>query len=128
MIGQREVTKLEELPSSIQDVAEALGLPIVIKLVRHFGGAEISIPKKMSAGHPLRVALGKEDAEALAGYLGNSQIYVPMMKRSRVRDVLALEAKGRNRTEIALALGMSQRHVRRLASKHVDDRQIDLFK
>ncbi|MDZ7823002.1 MAG: hypothetical protein U5K75_02450 [Ahrensia sp.] len=35
------------LPSSVQDIAEALGIGLVFKLVEHFGGVELRIPHKI---------------------------------------------------------------------------------
>lgn len=116
---------IARLPASIQDVAETLGLELVFKLVKHFGGVELKVPHKLTPAHPLMV-LGEHDAQAVCRFVGGGILYVPMMSPSRRREVLAMEAAGKTRWEIARALGMSQRHVRRLANGQ-DDRQLDLF-
>lgn len=116
---------IARLPSSIQDVAETLGLELVFKLVKHFGGVELKVPHKLSPGHPLLV-MGERDAQAVCRFLGGGEIYVPMMSPSRRREVIAMEAAGMPRWKIARELGMSQRSVRRLANKE-DGRQMDLF-
>lgn len=116
---------IARLPTSIQDVAETLGLELVFKLVKHFGGVELKVPHKLSPEHPL-MALGEHDARAVCRFLGGGEIYVPMMSPSRRREVVAMEAAGMPRWKIARELGMSQRHVRRLANGE-DDRQMDLF-
>lgn len=116
---------IASLPSSIQDVAETLGLEVTFKLVKHFGGVELKVPHKLTPEHPLMV-LGEHDARAVCRFLGGGDLYVPMMSPSRRREVIAMEAAGMPRWKIARELGMSQRNVRRLANK-ADDRQMDLF-
>lgn len=118
-----------ELPHSLRDIAEVLGLRIALGLVQHFGGLEIKPPMRPAANHPIIVALGKEDGEALCSFLSGGAISVPHMRRRKsIRaDVLNLQAEGRDRREIARLLGVSQRHVRRMANKPPDKQQLSLF-
>lgn len=122
-------TSIAGLPVSLRDVAETLGLPIVLKLIEHFGGAEIKFPKWPAEDHPVLQTLGKEDGKALCDFLSGGFIYVPHAKaRKSIRvDVLALQEQGKERREIARLLGVSQRHVRRMANKSHDTNQLSLF-
>ena len=118
------------LPSSIQDIADVLGMTVALKLVYHFGGLELSIPKYPADDHPVMVALGKDDGKALCSLISGGIFYVPHMKvrKSVRRDVLSLQNNGKNRREIARLLGISQRHVRRMANKKsINNYQTDLF-
>ena len=120
---------VEELPVSIQDIAEALGMKIVVKLVEHFGGVELRIPHNLKPDHKLMV-LGREDAEALCNFCPEDTILVPVCldKKRLKKQVHDLEQRGLKRWEIARQLRISQRHVRRLANaKSKDTRQIDMF-
>lgn len=124
------VPPVEALPPSLRDVAETLGLQIALKLIEHFGGAEMKFPKNPGADHPVLAALGNEDGRALCSFLHGGLIYVPHAKarRSIRMDVLALQADGKGRREIARLLGVSQRHVRRMANKPAaPSNQFDLF-
>jgi len=107
------------LPVSLRDIAETLGLPIVLKLVEHFGGTEVKFPKYPGDEHPVLQVLGIEDGRALCDFLSGGTVYVPLCKprgASR-KEVLALEKEGKGRREIARLLGVSQRHVRRMANE-----------
>lgn len=117
------------LPVSLVDVAETLGLSIALKLMEQFGGAEIKFPKHPADDHPVLLALGKEDGRALCDFLSGGYIYVPhgRARKSVRRDVLALQEQGKGRREIARMLGVSQRHVRRMANQDHDAGQFDLF-
>lgn len=120
---------ISRLPNSLVDVAETLGLEVALKIISHFGGQEIKFPKRPHDNHPVILALGKQDGYAVCEFLSGCFIYVPHMKarRSIRMDVLALQRTGKERQEIARILGVSQRHVRRMANKTIHPDQFDLF-
>ncbi|MET3611759.1 hypothetical protein ABID16_000064 [Rhizobium aquaticum] len=117
------------LPLSLQEMADTLGVAIVLKLISAYGGTEIAFPKNPDESHPILLALGNEDGKALCDYLAGQLIYVPHMRprKSARADVLALQSEGKERREIARALGISQRHVRRVANRTENPDQIKLF-
>ncbi|WP_320200512.1 helix-turn-helix domain-containing protein [Agrobacterium sp. rho-13.3] len=122
------ITSVKHLPSSLQDVADTLGIGIALKLIAHFGGTEIKFPKNPADDHVILVALGKEDGKAVCEYLAGDFIYIPHGRpRKSVRsDVLELERQGKTRSEIARVLGISQRWVREVANENPPE-EPDLF-
>ncbi|WP_146010355.1 hypothetical protein [Acidimangrovimonas sediminis] len=116
-------------------MADALGVKLVLELMQAFGGRELWIPKSAGPDHELAKVLGEEPANALCKFIGNTAIYIPHGKAGQVlRNVHELEARGLKKGQIARELGISQRHVRRLANgdaghggRHRDPRQDDLF-
>lgn len=122
--------RAKDLPDSLVDVAEALGMSVALKLMEHYGGLEVKFPTVPKPDHPILKALGEEDGYAVCRLLSNTSIYVPHGKprRSSRAQVLALEAQGLDRAAIARELGISQRHVRRMANaKPADPNQLTLF-
>ena len=121
--------RVSDLPSSLVDVAETLGLRVALALVQHFGGLEVKFPVRPRPDHPVIKALGETDGFALCAFLGGQQIYVPHSQPARsVRDqVLMLEASGMDRAAIARALRISQRYVRMLVNERPESRQLPLF-
>lgn len=121
--------RIDDLPASLVDVAETLGLPVALALVQNFGGLEVKFPTRPHPGHPVIKALGEVDGFALCAFLGGQQVYVPHARpaRSLRSEVLELSAKGRKGPEIARALGISQRYVRMVINRRPDDRQLTLF-
>ncbi|SMD02455.1 helix-turn-helix domain-containing protein [Rhizobium sp. RU36D] len=119
---------ISDLPKSLRDVAETLGIGVALKLIQTYGGAEIKFPKRPGDDHHVIQTLGKEDGSALCEFLSGNAIYVPHGRavRSIRADVLKLQEAGKERREIALLLGVSQRHVRRMANKPPSN-QPDLF-
>lgn len=125
------------LPPSIIDMVETLdefhgagtGLRIALKLMSSFGGLDLKVPKAVQKGHVLALALGMDDAELLCQHLAGGELYVPHGRKPRSQRgaVQELERQGRDRAQIARALGISQRHVRRLANGSSEDDTLPLF-
>jgi Mor family transcriptional regulator len=120
---------LGSCPASLLDVAETLGLPIVLRLMAAFGGREVKFPRCPGPGHEIVRALGERDARALCALLGGDTLYVPHARRRRSSrdEVLELEARGLTRGEIAARLRLSQRHVRRVANAAPAPAALPLF-
>jgi Mor family transcriptional regulator len=121
--------QIEGLPTSLQDIAETLGMRVALKLIEHFGGTEISFPKKPADDNPILIALGKEDGLALCQFMSGSFIYIPHgRKRGTIKaDVLALHSQGKRDAEIARTLHVSQRWVRQILNSPNNSNQLDLF-
>ena len=121
--------RIDDLPASLVDVAETLGLRVAVALIEHFGGLEVKFPVSPKPDHPVIKALGDEDGRALCEFLGGQQIYVPHSRpaRSLRAEVIALQSAGLDRAAIARRLGISQRYVRMLINQRPDTRQLSLF-
>lgn len=125
--------RFPDLPRSLVDLAETLGIDVALALIREFGGLELSFPKDPPSDHRVIKALGETDGRAVCMFLGGGTIYVPKTpNRSRWRQVQALADQGFDKGQIARALGLSQRHVRRILRgrsrrKTTDSRQMSLF-
>lgn len=116
------------LPASLVDVAETLGLGLALKLIQHFGGQDVKWPTTPKSDHPVIKALGESDARAVCEYLAGAPIYIPHARprQSALADIARLEARGLDRAAIARTLGLSMRHVRRMANRRPDPRQTTL--
>lgn len=101
------------------DIAEHLGLGVALKLMQHYGGQEVYF--RQQPAPDLVELLGEEAARAVCDLLGGERLYVPHGRATRRRqEVEALSARGHDRRHIARSLGISQRHVRRLANAPPD--------
>ena len=120
--------RIDDLPKSLADIADVFGLQMAVALLENFGGMDIKFPIKPRPDHPVIKTLGETDGYALCAFLGGGAMYVPHNRTTNARTaVLKLAAQGKNRAEIARALGISQRHVRRMANRRRDPRQKDMF-
>lgn len=118
------------LPASIEEIAETIGVRLALKIVQVYGGSEAYFPKRPNEDHPVIQALGKEDGYAICNYMGGSLLSVPHCKppRNALSAIRRLEAEGLSRSEIARRLGITQRHVRRVANAPPSaPNQFDLF-
>ncbi len=112
---------LDAVPESLLDIAETFGLGVALRLMQQFGGQELEFPRRFRASRqPCRGVvdiLGPDLGAQLCHFLAGTRVYVPNGKVRRLRpEIASLQASGRDRREIARLLGISQRHVRRLAN------------
>lgn len=119
------MSQIDNLPSSMIELAETLGLRIALSLIQNFGGQDVKWPKVPKPDHPVVKALGEADALAVCGYLGGGAIYIPHARRSAISAarISELEARGLDRAAIGRILGVSTRHLRRVANRPSDPRQ-----
>lgn len=121
--------KVKELPSSIEEIAETIGVRLALKIVQTFGGQEIKFPKKPHDQHPVILALGKSDGYEVCKYMSGGFLSVPHCRpaRSARADIKRLEAQGLSRGEIARRLGLTQRWVREVANAPPSDQLLFQF-
>lgn len=125
-MNQHLPDNLDAVPDSLLDIAETFGLGVALRLMQQFGGQELEFPRRFRAARsPCRgvvEALGLDLAERVCHFLAGMRVYVPNGKVRRLRpEIASLQASGRDRREIARLLGISQRHVRRMANKPPED-------
>lgn len=114
----------KNVKSDIEFVAEVISVDVARRLVECYPGVELRIPMKIKkTTHHLVTSLGMRNAKALCRYAGADTIHVPRFlpyalkpkdAQSRNEIIRELVLEGVSRREIALKLGLTQRHVRRL--------------
>jgi hypothetical protein len=105
-----DTVRREDLPESMQSLADLIGIKAVASLFRTFaptGGKRLYIPKKVRAEHPIAVAVGMENFERLSFDFGGLWIDFPscdrFFKKERnaaiVSELSRLRQEGRRKTE-----------------------------
>lgn len=117
---------LGAIPESLLDIAETFGLGVALSLMQNFGGQEFYFPRRFrETRQPCRgvvEVLGPDVGKKVCHFVAGMRVYIPNGKVRRLRhEIDSLQASGRDRREIARLLGISQRHVRRLANKPPED-------
>lgn len=99
-------------------VADAVGYDVLKTLQTALGGTEFYFPspERLSHNHILVQVLGYDVAVSLLREVGGCNFYIPRANGREDRDDEYLKAynDGMTNAEIALALKVSQRHVRRV--------------
>lgn len=120
---------LDQLPETLREIAEVIGLEATIALVRARGGTSIYIPAYSKDDHWLTKVVGKDAADALCAHFrvmpGNravgAEILLPIwgvstLDQARAQAYAALEAaeaEGLSGNECVRRSGLSLRTVRR---------------
>lgn len=114
------------------DVSALCGQDVALALVETLPGLEVKIPREWSGKSMLR-HLPREVAEKLIKTFPAETLYIPTQKGSANTRIQAksLRGEGRTNAEIALELGITERHVRGLLNssgcRARDPRQIEMF-
>lgn len=125
--------RLDDLPATLQEVAELVGLPATIALVERWGGIRVFVPRadNLHEAHPLVQALGPEAARKLAEYFDGSELPVPRAAAAlrRLRDETIRAARGEApAARLAREHGLTERQIYAIwAAEVVDDGQAALF-
>lgn len=79
-------------------------------LARELGGRRIYVPHKPGDHHPITVAVGRRNADRLAGAYHGTAIDIPMMPDT-CTEIRRLDAQGWTRAAIARKLKVTERWV-----------------
>jgi len=127
---------LNDLPESLHDVVELIGLAATLNLVEHFGGRiALYVPRDIEAEHPLAVAIGITAARKLAVHYGtdclrNIPRCVDGLRRIRNAELHARREAGDSPATLAHAFGLTERQVWSILAEFRDagdDKQAALF-
>lgn len=116
-----DVREVEELPQSLVDVAEVIGLPATLALVEAAGGVRIYVPERLSDDHRLIEWLGREAAALLSASFAMEELVVPRcaeaLRRVRNRQIRHERDQGARPAELALRYRLTERQVYTILSR-----------
>ncbi|WP_293766365.1 Mor transcription activator family protein [uncultured Aquitalea sp.] len=129
-----QLSAIEEryLPTVLQEIANLIGLPATLVLVRTYGGRRMYVPKRFDPDHPIVKLLGHEAAAKLIEVYGGLEHFdLPKgevaIKAARDRQIRLERAGGSTYATLALRFALTERQIRNICGPELDDRQADLF-
>lgn len=106
--------RVEDLPDSLQETVQVIGLGATIKLMEHYGGTRLWVPAEIPHDHELRRHLGAA-ADKLARHYALEVIAVPRgvaaLRRIRDQQIRARHAQGVSGKALAREYGMTERNI-----------------
>lgn len=116
---------LEDLPESLREVVDLIGLAATLNLVEHFGGLiTLYVPRDIEPSHQIAIAIGITAARKLVlRYGGDCLRSIPLCAAGlrRIRDA---EIRRRSASESAASLArefmLTERHVWRILAEGTD--------
>lgn len=129
----RDDLALEDLPASLREMVDVIGLQATLQLVEHKGGIRLYVPFEMKPEHWLARLLGFETAAKLAKYYGGQDPFdIPRalgaVIAARHRLIRDKYAKGKTQAELAREFNLTERRVRDIVNEvQADDPQAPLF-
>lgn len=109
------IVRAEDLPESLAQMCELIGLDKTLSLVRLFGGTRLRIPASPRDGHPLLRVLTHAQGRLLGSHYGGDDLYIPSLarlrRRERNRRLRAAYDAGATAHELARSEGLSERSI-----------------
>lgn len=104
--------------TSADEIVRVIGLEKATAMCSQLGG----IDRRLSEIRLLLIkAVGEDAAETLIAHFGQERIYIPRSVAShhtRAQDVVVLRNEGKTIMQIALKVGLTERQVYSILSKH----------
>lgn len=102
-------------------IADAAGFEVLLRIVNRWGGCQVSVPGSR-AGTQLAREIGEAAARRLSERLGYGRLEVPsvsgVVRALRPFFVMRMRRAGRSSSQIAVMLGITERHVRRELARY----------
>jgi hypothetical protein len=106
------------LPGILREIAELIGLPATLNLVKHYGGVRLYVPRSMPDDHVLVSIVGHAEALKLAESFGGlphfdipkAQAVSIALRNSKIRE----EYPASSHRKLALKYGLTERQVRKI--------------
>lgn len=109
------MARLENLPESMQPVAQVVGVAGALKLMDRYGGDRVYVPQRLTLFHPLVDLLGLEAALALSFAYGGDYLAVPvgvaMRCQARNERLWRLRQQGWSYSQIRQEFNLSRRRI-----------------
>lgn len=106
------------LPAVYCRIAEHVAIADIVRMARRIGGRRLYVPLRADRSSSLGRLIGESNVAALCAVYGGLNVVFPSFKHARAKAlrsfVVKARGEGRTNNEIALALGISDRHVTRI--------------
>lgn len=113
----------QNLPKSLVEVAEVIGLPATRKLVETHGGTRVFVPRRLKTQHKLANLLGFEKARRLSAHFGGESLNIAraasIHRAKRNVNIVRCYDAGRRVPSLAQEHGLTERQIYTILSKTV---------
>jgi len=107
--------EVTDLPNSVQELAELIGLEAVWKLVQARGGRRLTVPKTIHSEHWLLELIGEPSLINLIERFNGEEIEIPVCNIAKRRAAVAeFVNMGRSISEAAAEFGMTRRGIQKM--------------
>lgn len=123
----------DELPETLVEIAEVIGLPATLRLVEGWGGLRLYIPQPehLSGEHPLVQQLGEDAARSLAEIYAREKVDIPRclaaVRGVRNRRIATAHRQGMSVRRLAIEHHLTERAVWMILAADPEPREPDLF-
>lgn len=115
MMNGLDLILKEDLPGSLEEIAEVIGREGALKLVDACGGTRIFVPRRLRIQHKLVTWLGLEQARRLSHHFGGETLTVvraaELLRRTRNREIVRRYDTGTGVRQLARDNALTERQI-----------------
>lgn len=115
MFLQPNQIDFDQLPVSLREMTETIGLMASLALVEQFRGITLEIPKRINDKHYLVTTLGKETALCFCQVYGGERLYIPKaayaLRQLRNREIILGYDRGESIKELVRKYSLCDRQI-----------------
>jgi len=112
--------RIEDLPQSICDLTQQIGLAATMKLIQQYGGTRLYLPKTLSPKHELLQLVGLTAARAIVGHFDDDRPHIPLashaLRRARNRAI-CVQAENISTPHLARQYGLHERSIYKILAR-----------
>ncbi|MEO5340637.1 MAG: hypothetical protein H7837_08990 [Magnetococcus sp. MYC-9] len=120
---QQQPLSAADLPASLTDMVEAIGLTNTLQVVKVYGGTRLFVPKQVHAQHRLANLLGMEQARRLSHHFAGESLTIPRlaaaMRARRNQEIIRRYDAGESARQLAQAYHLTDRQIYTILSSTV---------
>ncbi len=107
--------ELDDLPQSLREVADVVGLTAAARLAESWGGIRLYVPEKITPEHEISRVIGYDAARLLSQVFARETLSVPRaaagLRKVRNKEMQQQYNNGISAARLALQYGMTERQV-----------------
>lgn len=135
MPASHDSVRLEDLPDTVRDLVDVIGIKAAMCIVEKRGGIRLYVPKAAKDDHSLSMLIGLDNLEELVKIYGGEEIEIPRCEKAlravQQRQIIS-ELQTGSSAEVALKHGYTERGLRLMkrraeARGELKTNQMDLF-
>lgn len=118
------------LPQVARDLASCIGIQAVLLLIAKYGGTRLYVPLDPKENHPIEQLIGSHSLMKLAQRYGGDTLEIPraLIANISARNVqIKQEYHILSQSQLARKYGMTERQIRNIVTKDMDEQQPKLF-
>lgn len=128
VFGDLSCIKMDDFTQSARDLAEVIGIPAVLRVLKHFAGHDnVYVPLNVNEECELAHVIGVSAFKKLVGECGGTSVKInrehSVLRLLEQRRIVDMRLRGTKTQEVAKKFGITSRGVQKILKRWRDERR-----